>query len=251
VRFTLITVVKDRVEVVRDALESIYQQDFTDFEHIIIDGNSTDGTFEIVQQAIKNNVNQTRLIQREDGGMYPALNYALKQASGDIIGLLHSDDILASPNVLSKINNEFLQNDVDAVYGNLDYVSNDAFRRLLRRWKSSTFSVDSLKTGWMPPHPTLYLKRNIYDQLGGFDASYKISADYDFMLRCFLMPRFSSKYLDETIVIMRAGGISNRSILSIIKKMLEDKKIMKRRGIGGFYTLILKGLLKINQLYLR
>ena len=175
-KISVITAVRNRVATVGEALDSVHSQSWPDVEHVVVDGVSTDGSLELLQ---------TRrgqiavLVSERDSGIYDALNKGLALASGDVIGLMHSDDIYADDRVLADVAAAFLDPDIDAVYGDLDYVSQDDTGRVIRRWRSGEYSPDRLAQGWMPPHPTLYLRRRVIERWGGFDETFRIAADYD------------------------------------------------------------------------
>ncbi len=231
-----------------DALDSIQSQTYKNIEHIVIDGASTDGTYDILESRVSR---IAKLISEPDHGIYNALNKGLAIASGDVVGFLHSDDVFAHPNVLQDIIKVFESNtSIDAVYGDLQYVSADNINSIKRYWRSSNFSPRKLKWGWMPPHPTLYVRRNCYLQIGGFNESYLISADYLSVLQLFSIKTFRSAYIPGVLIKMRVGGISNQSLRSRFIKSYEDVRALKQSNLGSIfsiYIVILKNLSKINQ----
>lgn len=216
-KVTIITATYNSKKNIKTCLESVLNQTYKDIEIIIIDGNSNDNTLSVVNSMLLGYVN-SKVISESDNGIYDALNKGLKLASGDIIGFVHSDDILYSPNIIYEIVDCFSNKSVDGVYGDLLYVNKSNLNHTIRAWKSCEFSYNLLKKGWMPPHPSLYLKREIYDKFGIFNLDYKISADYDFMLRVFKNTDNKFKYLPKVITKMRVGGASNRSLKNIIQK---------------------------------
>ena len=229
-------------------LDSIQSQTYKNIEHIVIDGASTDGTCDILESRVSR---IAKLISEPDHGIYNALNKGLAIASGDVVGFLHSDDVFAHPNVLQDIIKVFESNtSIDAVYGDLQYVSADNINSIKRYWRSSNFSPRKLKWGWMPPHPTLYVRRNCYLHIGGFNERYLISADYLSVLQLFSLKTFRSAYIPSVLIKMRVGGISNQSLRSRFIKSCEDVRVLKQCNFGPMLSVcivIFKNLSKINQ----
>jgi len=243
-KISIVTAVYNRVSTVEQAIRSVQSQKNISYEHIIIDGASTDGTLELLQ-ALKND--NTVLISEPDDGLYAALNSGFRRSTGEIIGLMHSDDFYADDQVLENIQEIFRDPTVDAVYGDLDYVHKDDTRVIIRRWRSGEYSKEKLLKGWMPPHPTLFLRRCVVERFGYFNTDFKISADYDAILRYFLVGKIKVFYISRVLVKMRVGGESNKSLGKIFQKSYEDYLAMKNNGIGGVFSLILKNISKINQ----
>jgi len=211
---------------------------------VVIDGGSTDDTIEVIQEYS----NQISVFLSEpDEGMYYALNKGIARSRGDIVGFLHSDDLFNDPNVLENIATAFDDPEVDVAYGDLNYVSESDPNRVIRKWQSGNFSPRKLAWGWMPPHPTLFLRRLLFDQIGGFNTRYRIAADYDHILRVFSMPDLRSAYIPQVLVKMRVGGLSNRSLRNIMQKSKEDYRVLRENNIGGIGTLLCKNISKIPQ----
>ncbi len=191
------------------------------------------------------------LLSEQDCGIYDALNKGIERASGDVLGFLHADDIYAHPDVLAHIAAAFDANpSISAVYGDLQYVCKEDISSVVRHWKSSPFSERRLAWGWMPPHPTLYVRREWYERIGGFDTRYHIAADYFSILQMFSDPTFKAVYLPEILVKMRLGGASNRSIKAVLRKSREDWDALKRTNVGalgGVGALFWKNLSKLTQ----
>lgn len=241
-KISIITACYNADATIERTIKSVLNQSYKNIEYIIVDGGSSDKTLEIIEsysQGISN------MVSEPDKGIYDALNKGVMLATGDFIGFLHADDAFASSHVIKKI--AHLASNSDAVYGDLQYVSEND--RVIRHWESGLFSLKALKRGWMPPHPTLYIKRELYNQIGHFNLEYKIASDYDFMLRLLSVPNIKVSYLPEVVVLMRVGGASNKSISNIIKKSKEDYKAIKRNKIGGFRTLFMKNFGKIGQFF--
>lgn len=229
-----------------ECLESVASQTYLAREHIVIDGCSQDGTLEILE-AHKSQLEV--LISEPDFGIYDALNKGIVNSNGDVIGFLHSDDLYFSPNILQKVAKIFEDQSISAVYGNLDYVQKHDINKVVRSWVSCPYDPKKLSRGWMPPHPTLFVRREWYDKKKEFEIHYKISADYDSILRLFMNKDFKAIYIPEVLVKMRMGGVSNRSLLTIATKSYEDYTIMQKLKIGGLRTLFYKNISKLVQFF--
>ena len=243
-KISVITAVFNGRETVADAIESVLRQSHPDIELVVIDGASTDGTRELIESYQKR---MAVFISEPDEGIYDALNKGISLATGNIVGFLHADDLFAGNNVLSKIADVFSDPSVDAVYGDLVYVSRFEPDKVIRYWRAQDFSPGKLKKGWMPPHPTFYVRRSIYERLGSFDTSYHIAADYDCILRMLGQGRLNCRYVPEVLVKMRVGGKSNNSLRNIVVKSVEDYRALKHNKIGGIISLVRKNLSKLPQ----
>ncbi len=243
-RLSIVTAVYNRAGTVADALQSLQDQTWADWEHVVQDGGSTDGTLDILRAT---DDARMRLETGRDGGIYDALNRALARCTGDVVGLLHSDDLLAAPDILESVATAFADPAVDAVYGDLLYVSRDDPTRVVRTWRSEAFRPDLLRRGWMPPHPTLFLRRRVIERMGVYDTSYRIAADYDSVLRYFGQPGFTAVHIPKIFVRMRLGGESNRSLERILRKSREDLRALRTNGVGGLGALLRKNTSKIGQ----
>ncbi|MER8548327.1 glycosyltransferase [Mesorhizobium sp. M1169] len=246
VKFSIITAVLNREATLAEALESLAEQRYDDYEHIVQDGGSTDGTLRILNNYAGP---KQHLVSESDHGIYDALNRALARSTGDFIGLLHSDDRLAHPDVLLRVAQCFESSGADAVYGDLDYVSAMDTSRVIRRWRSGEYHPSRLRRGWMPPHPALFLKRHVIEKWGGYDTTYRIAADYDSILRYFGKGNISAVWIPEVLVKMRVGGESNRSLERILRKSYEDYRALRLNGIGGIRTLVSKNIGKLGQFF--
>lgn len=245
-KISVITATWNSQQTVADTLHSLDSQSYENIEYLVIDGASTDKTLDIV----KSHGNRVdRVISEPDKGIYDALNKGIEAATGDVVGFLHSDDVYANNDVLKTIAETFTRENVDAIYGDLDYVSKDKNDKLIRHWKSHPFKRKKLRYGWMPPHPTFYMKTNRYRELGGFDLRFKISADYDSLLRYLWKNSVSVAYIPEVLVKMRLGGASNRSIKNIIQKSREDWLAMNANGVSPLIALPTKNLSKVPQFF--
>lgn len=250
-KISVITATYNCGKTLRTTLESMASQTHPDIEHLVMDGGSLDDTLDLVRGWT---AHPLTLESGRDKGIYDALNKGLAKASGEVVGFLHADDVLQDERVLEKIARAFEDPAVQVVYGDLVYVAPDDLSRVIRTWQSGEFDVRQLRLGWMPPHPTFYARRSLYDQLGGFDLQYRIAADYDNMLRLLRGGDgrgIKAAYLSEVLVRMRTGGISNRSLRNILRKSREDLAIARRNGIGGLGTIAIKNFSKINQFWKR
>lgn len=243
-KISIITAVYNRVDLIEQAIESVQSQTWLDREHVLIDGASTDGTLNVLQSRLDN---RTVLISEPDHGIYDALNKGLERATGDVIGFMHSDDFFADDRVLESVASVFADSQVDAVYGDLDYIAKDDSSRIIRHWCSGEYHANKLGWGWMPPHPTLYLRRSVIERWGGFDTSFRIAADYDAILRYFGQGQIHSAYIPRVLVKMRIGGESNRSLAKVWLKTREDYVALRRNGVGGIGALMWKNLSKVKQ----
>jgi glycosyltransferase involved in cell wall biosynthesis len=240
---SIITAVFNRASTIGDALEGVRRQTFADVEHLVIDAKSTDGTLEEIG---RHHTPKVRLISEPDKGIYDALNKGMLMARGDILGVVHSDDFLAHDRVLERVAEAFADPTIDAAYGDLDYVSAENPDRIIRHWQAGAFMPRKLRLGWMPPHPTLFIRRRVVETLGAYDTQYRIAADYDAILRWF-GGGIRATYIPEVLVKMRVGGESNRSLERILLKSREDLAALRKNKIGGIGTLALKNISKVPQ----
>ena len=242
-KISIITITFNSAKTIQRALDSVQSQTYKDIEHIIVDGASTDGTKELIETYAKAHKN-VRWISEKDKGIYDALNKGIRLATGDIIGFLHSDDVFYSPDSIGQIAAAFEDEQVDVVYGDLQYCKGP---KVVRRWKSNDFNPCALKYGWMPPHPTVYVRREVYQQVGEYDEWFRISADYDMMLRIFTAG-YKSKYIPEVLVSMESGGASNKNTKARLSKTQEDYIVLKKNHVGaGYLTVACKQLRKLRQ----
>ncbi|HNW74011.1 MAG TPA: glycosyltransferase family 2 protein [Bacteroidales bacterium] len=238
-KISVITVCHNSEPHIAKAITSVLVQSHPDLEYILIDGGSTDRTPEIIR-SFGDRIN--RVFSGPDKGLYDAMNKGLRMASGEVAGFLHSDDFFVNETVIAKIARIFEQTGTDAVYGDIRYVDRNDSGRILTNRTAGTFRRWKLKMGWHPPHPAFYVKRDLLIRYGGFDDSFTISGDYDLMLRLLAVHRIHCCYLPEVLVMMRVGGISNRSMSNIRKKWKEDHRAMKKNHFGSILTLFLKSM---------
>ncbi|TRZ45000.1 glycosyltransferase family 2 protein [Robertkochia solimangrovi] len=246
-KISLITATFNSEATLQICIEAIRKLQFEDLEYIVIDGGSTDGTLEIIAH---NRDIITSTISEKDDGIYDALNKGLAIATGEVIGFMHSDDLPASNAIFNRIEKELEDPNIDGVYGDLHYVDKTNPEKIIRNWKSSPFTVDLIKKGWMPPHPTLFLRKGVYEKHGMFNTDYSIAADYEFVLRIFTDPKLQFRYIPEVITKMRVGGASNRSLKNILQKSKEDLKAMRTNGIKNPWRVLFhKNFSKITQFF--
>lgn len=241
---SIITAVYNSELTVAESIQSVTTQDYASVEHIVVEGQSMDRSLEAIK-SVKHP--RLKLISEEDEGIYDALNKGIAHSSGNIIGFVHSDDLLANERVLSTIADSFKDPSVEAVFSDLIYVSKSDVSSVIRYWSSGNFHNKRLKQGWMPPHPTLYLRKETYDRIGTFDTRFGISADYDFILRLFNRSIGKIVYIPEVTYKMRVGGVSNKSITNIYKKMYQDYQVLRNNRVGGLGVLAMKNIIKIRQ----
>ena len=242
-KISIITITYNSAKTLQRALESVQSQTYKDIEHIVVDGASTDGTKELIAAYAKQHPN-VRWVSEKDDGIYNALNKGIRMATGDVIGFLHSDDVLYSSDSIGHIAAAFGDETVDVVYGDLQYCNGG---KVVRRWKSNDFNPSALKYGWMPPHPTVYVRKTVYDQVGEYDEWFRISADYDMMLRIFTAG-YKTCYLPEVLVNMEVGGASNKNTKARLSKTQEDYIVLKKNHVGaGYLTVACKQIRKVRQ----
>lgn len=247
IKISVVTATWNCASTLPDCLSSVARQSYANREHVIVDGASTDGTVDVIHR----HIDQIATFKSEsDKGIYDALNKGIQLASGDVVGFLHADDVYVSNDVLSKIARAFDDPSVCAVYGDLEYVSQQDTAKVVRRWRSKSFTKRDLGWGWMPAHPTLYVRRDWYTKIGGFDTSYLIAADYLSILKLFTQPGFKTEYIPDVLVTMRLGGASNKSISAILRKSKEDWRALRCCGFSvpsAVRAIAWKNLSKLSQ----
>ncbi len=241
---TIITATYNSALSIEDCIKSVLSQTYKNIEYIIIDNCSTDTTLDIAKSYDEK---IDRIISEPDKGIFDALNKGIQIASGDYIGFLHADDFYADNEVIENVAKLLTEKETDSLYGDLQYVGQKNSSRVIRNWIAGEFTKKKLMNGWMPPHPTFFVKRSCYRKLGLFNLDYKIAADYELMLRFLGKHSISTCYLNNVLVKMRTGGTSNKSLKNVIRKSKEDLKAIKENNMRSYYTLVLKNLRKINQ----
>jgi glycosyltransferase involved in cell wall biosynthesis len=218
VKISIITVCYNSDSTIAHTLLSVKEQSHKDIEHIIIDGGSTDNTLKVIA---KEGAHVAKLVSEPDKGLYDAMNKGIECASGEIIGFINADDFYASTDVLARVADVFYDPKVDACYSDLCYVKQHDISTVVRYWRSSVFIPGSFEVGWCPPHPTFFVRSEIYDRFGRFDLNYKIAADMELMVRFLEVKRIRSTYIPEVLVMMRIGGTTNRNLMNMIKQNKE------------------------------
>ena len=245
VKISLITVCRNAADTISRCIESVICQNFKDFEYIIVDGASTDGTIEIVNE-YKFRIN--KIISEPDQGIYDAMNKGIKLASGSIAAMLNADDYFADEMVLSNVAAAFDQENTGIVYGDIDYVNKAG--HVTRKWRSGKYSEHLFNFGWMPPHPAFYCKRELFYQIGFYSPDYGTAADYELMLRFIHSNKVNTFYLKKVMVKMQSGGASNKNIKSRASSLYYDFIAMQHHKLPiPVLTVALKPLRKVIQYF--
>jgi len=248
-KVSIITVVYNNRLTIADAIGSVLSQDYSEIEYIIIDGLSTDGTQEIIQSY---GDRITHFVSEKDKGIYDAMNKGLMLAAGDIIGFLNADDVYADNLVIERVAAAFSDSSIEACYADLVYVNRFNLNKTVRYWKSCDFKEGLFEKGWFPPHPTFFVRRNIYEKLGGFDLDYRLAADVELMLRFLSRYRIKSVYIPEIFVRMRLGGSTNKNLSNIIRQNIEIYRACVKNNIAiSPFFIILKIANRISQFLTR
>jgi len=220
-KISIITVSYNNKDTIEDTILSVKGQDYDNVEYIVIDGASNDGTVEILKS---HRENLSKMVSEPDEGIYYAMNKGIELASGDIIGFINADDVLASPQVLSNVARVLEDEKLDSCFSDLVYVKPDNLEKVVRFWQSSPFQAESFSDGWSPPHPTFYVKRRVYEEFGMFDLNYHMGNDIELMMRFLERYRISTRYVPQVWVKMRLGGVSNSSLQNIFT---QNKEIVR------------------------
>ena len=244
-KVSLVTISYNAALTIQKCIDSVLSQTYSPVEYIVIDGNSVDGTQNII---IKNKLCIQYFTSEPDKGIYVAMNKGLKLATGDVVGLLNADDYFANEHVLSDIVSAFMENDPDVLYADLDYVNHSG--AVIRKWRSGLFLRKKFNWGWMPPHPTFYVKRILFNEMGFYNLDFGTAADYELMLRFLYQNQLKVFYLNKVIVKMKSGGISNRSFGNRLRAWKWDLKAMLSHGVRlPLLAITLKPVRKIFQLF--
>jgi len=245
IKISIITVVYNGQTFLADCIQSVIAQDYESIEYIVVDGGSTDDSLKIIDKykdCIKH------FISEKDKGMYDALNKGIKMATGDVVGILNADDMLASTDIISTIANCFNAENPDAIYGNLNYVNPQKTDKVIRKWISKPFTRRGIILGWMPAHPTFYVKRSLFETFGNYSLHFDSAADYELMVRFLYKYNLKAVFLDKLIVNMRTGGMSNASLKHRYKALVNDYKALKVNHVPfALFTLLLKKISKVTQ----
>ena len=238
---SIITATFNSAKTLKDTIQSVLRQTNKDFEYLIIDGGSTDETIDIVKSYESEFSGRLKWVSEKDQGIYDAMNKGIKMASGDVVGILNSDDYFTSDDILQTVDNAFKSHEIDAIYGDIHFIRDGNPQKCVRYYSSRMFRPFWLRFGFMPAHPSFYCKREIFDKAGLYSLDYKIGADYEMMVRLFKKYRIMSQYINKDFVTMRTGGASNNNVRSRITLINEDVKACKENGV---YTNCLFVMLK-------
>ena len=226
-KISIVTVTRNSAATIEDTILSVAGQSYQYFEHIIIDGASTDGTLDIINKHIGK---FSKLISEPDAGIYDAMNKGIRLATGDVVGFLNADDVYSDSNVLDAIANSFKNTAVSACFGDLVYMD-ESLSKLVRYWKSQSYQDGLFEKGWMPAHPTFFVRRTVFKRYGDFDLTFKLQSDFDLTMRFLSIYKIKSIYLPKVLVKMRVGGATNRSISNIFKGNIEAYQICRKNGL--------------------
>jgi glycosyltransferase len=247
-KISVITAVFNRVATVEDAINSVQSQS-GEIEYLTVDGMSSDGTSAAIE---KHSSSIDRCIREPDQGIYDALNKGIENSTGDVIGFLHADDILASQSVIEHVRTKFETGDYDAVYGDLVYVRSENADKVTRFWKAGAYDRRKFRWGWMPPHPTVYIRKEIYEKFGGYRTDIGSGADYECMVRLMYRHNIRVGYIPKILVKMRVGGESNASIGNRVNANEADRQAWLQNELAPpFGIRFTKPLSKIPQFFTR
>lgn len=245
-KISIITASYNRGKTIRHTVESVLRQTYQDFEYIVVDGGSTDNSIDIVKEYQVAFKGRLKWISERDKGIYDAMNKGIRMATGDVVGILNSDDFYTDENVLQTVADNFMNYSVDAVYGDIHFVHDADLSKCVRYYSSRLFSPFWLRFGFMPAHPSFYCKKEVYDKVGLYRLDYKIGADYEMMVRLFKKHKIVAKYIAKDFVTMRTGGASNSNVRSRLTLIKEDVKACRDNGLYTNSLLVcLKYLYKI------
>jgi glycosyltransferase involved in cell wall biosynthesis len=245
-RISIITATYNSASTIRDTLESVNAQTYPDIEHIIVDGASKDNTLDLVKKYGKR---VSLIISEPDKGIYDAMNKGIKAATGDVIGILNSDDFFTSDDVISAIVFAFENNDIDAVYGDVHYVNPENLNKCVRYYSSAVFKPSLFKFGLMPAHPSFYVKRSCYEKYGVYSLDYQIASDFDLLIRFLYTHKIKYRYLKKDFVTMRIGGESTKNLNNRMLLNKEDLKACRKYGITtNMFMIMFKYVYKIFEL---
>ena len=248
-KISIITVSFNSVITIRDTINSIISQDYNNIEYIIIDAGSKDGTLDIIKE-YKEHISY--FISEADNGIYDGMNKGIAAATGDVVGILNSDDFYPNSFVISNVASTFEKQRCDAVYGDLVYVKFFNIDKIVRYWQSGSYTIYKIKNGWMLPHPTFFVKKYLYDKYGYYNTDFKTAADYEMILKLLYKHNIKVFYIPMILVNMRIGGASNSSILNRIRANKEDGLAWTKNQLNKpLFVRIKKPLLKVKQFFLR
>ena len=230
-KFTIITVCLNSAKTIRRTFDSLLEQSFKDYEYIVVDGKSTDGTVEIIREYEPKFQGRMRWISEKDKGLYDAMNKGLRMATGDVVGILNSDDYFTAPDVVAQVAETMADKTLDAVYGDIHFIRDGQPGKCIRYYSSKLFRPFCLRFGFMPAHPSFYCRREIFSKAGLYKTDYKIGSDYEMMVRLFMVHKIKTRYLPIDFVTMRTGGASTSGMRSRVQLIKEDIRGCRENGI--------------------
>jgi len=230
-KVSIITITYNSAKTVRDTLQSIANQSYKNIEHIVVDGASKDNTLDIVRE-----FPNVKVLSEPDEGIYDAMNKGVAMTTGDIVGILNSDDFYSNNDIIQTVVDTFIKEKVDSVYGDIVFVNPDDLNKVTRRYSSANWYPEKMAAGYMPAHPSFFVKRIHYEKIGNFKVDYAISADYELLIRFLYVNRISYHYINEALVTMRTGGASNQSLKSVYVLNKEVIRACRENGIKMNYT---------------
>jgi glycosyltransferase involved in cell wall biosynthesis len=247
-KISVITVALNNAGTIEDTIRSVMAQGHSNVEHVIVDGGSTDGTLEILEKYRRR---LATIVSEPDHGIYYAMNKGLKLVSGDVVGFLNADDVYADNDALPRVAGVFADPTIYGCYADLIYVDQNDLDRVVRYWKSCVYRDDLFRRGWMPPHPTFYVRRSVYEELGEYDLEFKIQADFELMLRFLWRHHINVAYIPTVLVKMRVGGTSNR-LSNVLRGNIEAWRGCRKNGLNvGPHFIAMKILSRIPQYFVR
>lgn len=248
-KVSIITVVYNGAKTIQSAIDSVVSQNYPDIEYIVIDGGSKDNTINVLE---RNRNNISTMVSEEDGGVYHAMNKGVKLAKGDVIGILNADDFYQDESVVSDVVKQMKISNSEGVYGDLIYIDKEDISKVVRYWKAGKYTRENFLWGWMPPHPTVFLKKSIYEKFGLFNTDFVSAADYEFLLRIMYKHKIHLEYIPRVITRMRVGGKSNVNLENRLRANKEDLIAWKVNGLDPyFFTTFLKPITKLKQFWQR
>lgn len=244
-KISVVTITYNSGKTLRDTMDSVLSQTYRNLEYLLIDGGSQDDTLAIINSYPDNRI---RWISEPDNGIYDAMSKGTRMATGVVVGALNSDDFYPDDQVLERVAAAFKATNSDAVYGDLNYVDHLDVSKIIRNWVSGDYNRENFLWGWMPPHPTFFLRKAAFEQFGYYNPDFKSAGDYELMLRMLYKHHLKATYIPYVQVVMRAGGVSNASFRNRVRANREDKRAWKLNGIQPkWFTLLMKPLSKLKQ----
>jgi len=248
-KISIVTATWNSGATMRYTMESVLSQTYPDFEHIVIDGGSSDGTMDIVRELEPRYKGRLRYISEKDRGLYDAMNKGIAMANGDVVGILNSDDFYTGNDILATVAAAFENSDIDAVYGDIHYVNDCDLNKCVRYYSSKPFRRSLMRLGFMPAHPSFYCLRELYEKYGAFDLSYKVAADFENLLRLIFVHKIRTQYIAKDFVTMRAGGASTSGFASHKQILQDHQQAFRKNGVySNRFLESLRYLYKIGEL---